>query len=124
MRALVFIGDKQTISDVRAMALSEEIEASSIEDLGSELTRFQSPISFDDVNSVLTTVSLVFSTGSAALVFINKVKDTLKKKTLPPKKNGIEVRDATTNAHLGVITPDETPQNFERGLLPPDDPCD
>jgi hypothetical protein len=117
MPALLFIGDQQTIADLQALAVSEDVETSSIESIGSEDTRFQSPITLDDVNNVLQTVSLVFSTGSAALAFIGTLRKALEQKNPQQKTRGVEVRDATTNAQLGTIAPGQSSEEFERRLL-------
>jgi|SRR5271157_1856438 len=118
MRSLAFIGGKEYISKVLSIAQSEGIEASSIEELDTEISRFESPINLAHINEVLTTVSLVFSSGSAAVAFVEKLRELLRKESSGNKQHGaIEVRDAMTNAHAGLITSDGSLDRLKSTIL-------
>ena len=104
MRSLAFVGDAECIRQVRAMAHAQGIESSSVEELDTEISRYQSPINLADVTAVLTTVTLIFSTGKAAVDFVEKVRELIRRGSTDDRLGDVDVRDAKTGAHQGLIS--------------------
>ena len=98
LKALSFFADGDTISAVAESAQKLGIETTKQHPVERDPAALKSPIGPAELQSILHTVTLVFSTGVAAVEFFSKLIDLIRKVGKP-----IEVRDAMTNETVAVI---------------------
>jgi hypothetical protein len=81
-----------------------------VEDLDREESALHNPV-IVDIGQVASTVSLIFAAGTSAVVFIDKLRDIIRRRQVASRSPvPIEVNDANTNERLGSLDDSDAEQ--------------
>ena len=81
-----------------------------MEDLDREESALHNPV-IVDIGQVASTVSLIFAAGTSAVVFIDKLRDIIRRRQVASRSPvPIEVNDANTNERLGSLDDSDAEQ--------------
>jgi hypothetical protein len=108
------VGLREDLEQAVALAADQGVQGSSVEDLDREESALHNPV-IVDIGQVASTVSLIFAAGTSAVVFIDKLRDIIRRRQVASRSPvPIEVNDANTNERLGSLDDSDAEQLKER----------
>jgi hypothetical protein len=101
--AVALVGSREDLERAVTLATEQGVRCSSVQDLDRDESVLHSPI-LAEIGDVASTVSLIFAAGTSAAVFIDKLRDVLRRGRAASSRHvPIEINDASTNERLGSL---------------------
>jgi len=106
------VAEDRVIDGVCELAREEGIRCSAPLTISRDQSSLKAPIGPGEIEGLLTTVSLIFSTGTTALVFLDKLRDIAR------KFNGahLEVKNAVSGRNIMQIDKNTKGSDIEAAL--------